>query len=71
MCIQCAKKVLQILDEMEKKGDFEGLTKEEKEYERMEIGLRIRSNMPCPSHNQTASKEEDNNGRNSEKMRRM
>ena len=48
MCNECAKKVTEILDEMERNGEFSNLSQEEKDYERMSIGLRIRSNIPCP-----------------------
>jgi hypothetical protein len=48
MCNECAKKVTEILDEMERNGEFSNLSQEEKEYERMALGLRIRSNVPCP-----------------------
>lgn len=48
MCEECAKKVLEILDEMEKAGEFEGLSLEEKGLYRMLLGMRIRKDMKCP-----------------------
>jgi hypothetical protein len=43
---------MEILDEMEKRGEFNGLTKEEKKNERMVVGMMIRSNIHCPSLDQ-------------------
>lgn len=40
-----AKKVVEILDDMEKKGEFDGLTMEEKEIERQLLGMRVRADM--------------------------
>lgn len=48
MCIECAKKVVEILDEMEKGGEFEGLNGGEKETERQVLGMRLRADMECP-----------------------
>ena len=48
MCQICAKKVVDILDKIEKGGQFRGLSEDDKEQERMMLGMRIRSNMDCP-----------------------
>jgi hypothetical protein len=47
MCEVCAKNIVSLLDIMEKDGEFEGLTDEEKEVERMALGMRLRANMKC------------------------
>ncbi len=40
-----AKKVVEILDQMEQEGEFEGLTPEEKEIERQILDMSIRLSM--------------------------
>lgn len=48
MCVECAKKVRNLLDEMEKGGEFEGLNNEEKDIQRQLLGIRIRADIECP-----------------------
>jgi len=48
MCEVCAKRVLQILEKMEKEGEFDGLTEEEKQVEKQMLGMRLRAEMKCP-----------------------
>ena len=48
MCIECAKRVVNILDKMEKGGTFDRLSDEEREQERMTMGMRLRAEMGCP-----------------------
>ncbi len=48
MCIECSKKVVEILDKMEAGGAFNRLDDEEKESERMTLGMRLRADMDCP-----------------------
>ena len=40
-----AKRVVEILDDMEKHGEFDGLTEEEREIKRQILGMRIRADM--------------------------
>ncbi|GAG07207.1 unnamed protein product, partial [marine sediment metagenome] len=47
MCVECAKKVTNILDQMEKGGEWKGLSEDEKEVERQTMGLRIRAGIDC------------------------
>ncbi len=49
MCIECAKKVTEILDKMEEGGQFRNLSDDEKEHERMMLGMRLRADMDCPN----------------------
>lgn len=53
MCVECAKRVTEILDKVEEKGEFSGLSDEDKEQERMMLGMRLRGNMRCPAANPT------------------
>lgn len=48
MCVECAKKVTDLLDQMEKGGEWRGLSDDEKEIERQTMGLRIRAGIECP-----------------------
>lgn len=40
-----AGRVIELLDQMEKEGEFDGLTDNEKEVQRQIIGMRIRSEL--------------------------
>lgn len=55
MCLQCAVKILTILDEMEQKGDFRGLTAEQIHGERLSLGMRLRADMSCPEQDWNAA----------------
>jgi hypothetical protein len=48
MCEKCAEKVVEILDEMEKGGEFAGLNDDKKEIERQILGMRLRADIKCP-----------------------
>lgn len=48
MCLKCTEKVVNILDQMESDGEFDGLGDEEKDISRMMLGRRIRANLDCP-----------------------
>ena len=48
MCVECAKKVVDLLDQMEKGGEWKGLSEDEKEVERQTMGMRIRAGIKCP-----------------------
>lgn len=52
MCQECAKKVLEILEQMEEGGEFDGLNDDNKEVQRQVMGLRLRADMKCPEANQ-------------------
>lgn len=43
--IKKSKRVVEILDQMEKEGEFDGLTDDEKEVQRQIIGMRMRSEL--------------------------
>ena len=48
MCQECGKKVLEILEQMERGGEFDGLNDDDREVERQIMGLRLRSGIKCP-----------------------
>lgn len=52
MCINCAKEVRKILDEMDENGEWEGLSNEEKDVQRQLLGMRIRKDIICPEPTQ-------------------
>ncbi len=43
--VERTKEVVEMLNEMEQAGEFQGLTPEEKEVQRQMLGMRIRANM--------------------------
>jgi len=47
MCQECAKKVLDILEAMERDGEFSS-EPEEREHNRQVMGIRIRGTLTCP-----------------------
>lgn len=47
MCVECAKKVLDILSEMEKGGEFDGLNDDERDTQRQIMGIRLRADIKC------------------------
>lgn len=49
MCTECARKVVELLDEMEKGGEFDGLSDDEREVARQTMGIRLRAEMTCPT----------------------
>lgn len=49
MCVKCAKRVIQALDNAEAQGAFDNLTRDEKETERQLLGMKIRAEITCPA----------------------
>ena len=43
--VERAKEVVEMLNQMEQAGEFQGLTPQEKEVQKQTLGMRIRSSM--------------------------